>query len=425
MFRGKIKSKYALGSIKISEINKKHKYKYGYKMDKNMKEKTEKDIKEALRQFEDILREQIERCEKMKSLSEKPEGISERESEQGVLIGLIAGDGIGPVIMSDVSRVLRKLLAGEIREGKIELKDIRGLTLENRLSKGKTVPPEVLSEMRKCDVLLKGPTTTPSSDNRVTNLESANVFLRKEFDLFANIRPVKIPSLGIDWTFFRENTEGEYALGSSGIRIGDKFSLDFKVTSYEGTRRIAKSAFEYARKNDKKKVSVVTKANVMKKTDGDFLRICKEVASEYPEIEVDSWFVDIMAANLINEETRKNFEVIILPNLYGDIITDEAAEIQGGVGTAGSANIGTSYAIFEAIHGSAPRMVLDGLSDKANPSSLLRASVMMLEHIGYGEKARELEKAIYETDKVMGEKMTGLRDGATCREYADNLLMRI
>lgn len=388
-----------------------------------MKEKIEKDIKEALRQFEDILREQIERCENMKALSEKPEEISESKKE--ILIGLIAGDGIGPVIMSEVSRVLRKLLASEISEGKIELKDIRGLTLENRLSKGKTVPPEVLSEMRKCDVLLKGPTTTPSSDNRVTNLESANVFLRKEFDLFANIRPVKIPSLGIDWTFFRENTEGEYALGSSGIRIGDKFSLDFKVTSYEGTRRIARSAFEYARKNGKKKVSVVTKANIMKKTDGDFLRICKEVASEYPEIQVDSWFVDIMAANLINEETRKNFEVIVLPNLYGDIITDEAAEIQGGVGTAGSANIGTHYAIFEAIHGSAPRMVLDGLSDKANPSSLLRASVMMLEHIGYGEKARELEKAIYETDKVMGEKMTGLRDGATCKEYADNLLMRI
>lgn len=388
-----------------------------------MKEKIEKDIKEALRQFEDILREQIERCEKMKALSEKHEESSESKKE--ILIGLIAGDGIGPVIMSEVSRVLRKLLAGEIGEEKIKLKDIRGLTLENRLSKGKTVPIEVLSEMRKCDVLLKGPTTTPSSDNSMTNLESANVFLRKEFDLFANIRPVKIPSLGIDWTFFRENTEGEYALGSSGIRIEDKFSLDFKVTSYEGTRRIARSAFEYARKNGKKKVSVVTKANIMKKTDGDFLRICKEVASEYPEIQVDSWFVDIMAANLVNEETRKNFEVIILPNLYGDIITDEAAEIQGGVGTAGSANIGSGYAIFEAIHGSAPRMVLDGLSDKANPSSLLRASVMMLEHIGYGEKARELEKAIYETDKVMGEKMTGLRDGATCREYADNLLMRI
>lgn len=394
-----------------------------------MKEKIEKDInieidiKEALRQFEDILRVQIERCDKMKALSEKPEGISESKNE--ILIGLIAGDGIGPVIMSEVSRVLRKLLVSEISEGKIKLKDIEGLTLENRLSKGETVPAEVLSEMKKCDVLLKGPTTTPSSDNKITNLESANVFLRKEFDLFANIRPVKIPSLGIDWTFFRENTEGEYALGSSGIRIGDKFSLDFKVTSYEGTRRIARSAFEYARKNGKKKVSVVTKANIMKKTDGDFLRICKEVASEYPEIQVDSWFVDIMAANLINEETRKNFEVIILPNLYGDIITDEAAEIQGGVGTAGSANIGTHYAIFEAIHGSAPRMVSGGLSDKANPSSLLRASVMMLEHIGYGEKARELEKYIYETDKAMGEKMTGLRDGATCKEYADNLLMRI
>lgn len=379
-------------------------------------------VEEAVKQFERILKDQLKRCSKMEAKAET-EQKDLTDGERKLTVGLIAGDGIGPVIMKETDLILRTLLSDELRLGQIEFKEISGLSIENRIAKGETVPKEVLTEMKKCDVILKGPTTTPSSGSKDTNLESANVFLRREFDLFANIRPVKILSEGIDWTFFRENTEGEYALGSRGIRIGDKFSVDFKVTTREGTRRIAKAAFEFAKKNKKKRVSIITKANIMKKTDGDFLRICEDVASNYPEIEVESRFIDIMAANLLNKEERKKFEVILLPNLYGDIITDEAAEIQGGVGTAGSANVGSKYAIFEAIHGSAPRMVMEGLSDKANPASLLRATVMMLEHIGYDEKARRLEKAVDQADKLIGDRMTGQRDGASCEDYG-NLVVK-
>ena len=253
------------------------------------------------------------------------------------------------------------------------------------------------------------------------NLESANVFLRKRFDLYANVRPVKVETEGIDWTFFRENTEGEYALGSRGVRVGDSFSMDFKVTTAEGTKRIARKAFDYARDNGKKRVSIVTKANIMKKTDGDFQSICLDIAKDYPEIETDCWFVDIMAANLVNKDIRSGFEVFVLPNLYGDIITDEAAQIQGGVGTAGSANIGTEYAIFEAIHGSAPRMVEEGIADRANPASLMTAAVMLLRHIGCMDEAARLEKAVLAADEALGARMTGLADGASCREFADKV----
>ena len=160
----------------------------------------------------------------------------------------------------------------------------------------------------------------------------------------------------------------------------------------------------------------------MKKTDGDFLQICREVAEEYPEIETDNWFVDIMAANLVNKDIRNQFQVFLLPNLYGDIITDEAAQIQGGVGTAGSANIGRDYALFEAIHGSAPRMVEEGIEGYANPASLMKATAMMLAHIGYVEKAERLEKALDAADAKLGPKMTGLPGGGTCREFADEVL---
>ena len=293
---------------------------------------------------------------------------------------------------------------------------------KERLAAGETVPAGVLEQMDCCDVILKGPTTTPNAAMGGKNLESANVFLRKRFDLFANVRPVSVPEEGIDWTFYRENTEGEYALGSRGIRLGkeagDGLSVDFKVITGEGTRRIAKAAFDFARANGKKRVSIVTKANIMKKTDGDFQTICLDVAKDYPEIETDTWFVDIMAANLVNKDIRSGFEVFVLPNLYGDIITDEAAQIQGGVGTAGSANIGTDMAMFEAIHGSAPRMVSDGIAHLANPASLMTAAVMMLRHIGLSEKAAVLEAAVKKADDMLGARMTGLPGGAGCAEFA-------
>lgn len=378
----------------------------------------EKDIRSAVEQFEAMLREQYDRNERMKESAANAVPLADKDK---IVIGMTPGDGIGPVIMDETKKVLETLLADKLASGRLELKTIDGFTIERRLETGETVPADVMEEMKKCDVLLKGPTTTPNAAMGGKNLESANVFLRKSFDLYANVRPVKVEDEGIDWTFFRENTEGEYALGSRGVRVGDAFSMDFKVTTAEGTRRIAKKAFDFARDNGKKRVSIVTKANIMKKTDGDFQSICLDVAKDYPEIEAECWFVDIMAANLVNKDIRSGFEVFVLPNLYGDIITDEAAQIQGGVGTAGSANIGTEYAIFEAIHGSAPRMVEEGIADRANPASLMTAAVMLLRHIGCIEEGDRLEKAVLAADEKLGARMTGLADGGTCSEFADEV----
>lgn len=377
-----------------------------------MDNKITQDINNAVEHFRKMLVEQYERNELIAK-----ESHGNQHTEGHVVIGLVPGDGIGPVIMDETKAVLEQLLADEIKTGSVELKDITGFTIEERLAKQQTVPEDVLKQIEECDVILKGPTTTPNAAMGGPNLESANVFLRKKLDLFANVRPVKVPEQHIDWTFFRENTEGEYALGSKGVRIGDELAVDFKVTTNAGTKRIARAAYEYARNNGKKKVSIVTKANIMKKTDGDFQSICLDIAKDYPEIETDTWFIDIMAANLVNKDIRSQFEVFVLPNLYGDIITDEAAQIQGGVGTAGSANIGSRYAIFEAIHGSAPRMVEEGIAHLANPASLMTASVLMLRHLGMDEKAGKLERAVEMANSELGRKMTGQQGGATCKAF--------
>jgi isocitrate dehydrogenase (NAD+) len=298
--------------------------------------------------------------------------------------------------MKQAVRILEKLLSDEIASGSIVLKRIEGLTIERRLELNQPVPTDVLEQIKSCDVILKGPTTTPMGGT----MESANVTLRRELDLYANVRPVCVPELGIDWMFYRENTEGEYVLGSRGVQLPG-MAVDFKVTTDNGTRRIARAAFEYAKNNGKDRVSIVTKANIMKKTDGKFTAICHEIAADYPDITADDWYIDIMAANLVNENIRNQFQVFVLPNLYGDIITDEAAQIQGGVGTAGSANVGGRYAMFEAIHGSAPRMIADGIGEYANPSSIARAAVMMLRHIGYVDKAAKLEAVLDEAQREL------------------------
>jgi len=207
-------------------------------------------------------------------------------------------------------------------------------------------------------------------------------------------------------------------LGSRGVEIPDTLCMDFKVTTRPGTYRIARAAFEFARKNGKKNVAIVTKANIMKKTDGTFSEICHDVAKDYPDITAEDWYIDIMTAKLVNKDVRSRFEVFVLPNLYGDIITDEAAQIQGGVGTAGSANIGDQYAMFEAIHGSAPRMIETGRGAYANPVSILRAAVMMLNHIALPEKAAALSKALDECPCGI----TGDSSGQTCADYADALI---
>ncbi len=374
-------------------------------------------IDEYCAHFRKLLESQLERCEKM----EQNAGRTDFSKKDKIVIGVIGGDGIGPIIVDEAKRVAEKLLADEIASGKIEIKEIEGLTIENRIAKKMAVPEDVLAEIKKCDVLLKGPTTTPKGGT----MESANVTLRRELDLYANVRPVCVPEKGIDWIFYRENTEGEYVLGSSGFEVPGKLAFDFKVTTDLGTRRIARAAFEYARANGKTNVSIVTKANIMKKTDGKFSAICNEIASEYPEICAEEWYIDIMSANLVNEELRTKFQVFVLPNLYGDIITDEAAQIQGGVGTAGSANIGDRYAMFEAIHGTAPRMIEEGLGDFANPQSILRALVMLLRHIGFTDKAQKLEDALAECDTEKKVVVTGTKDGATCREYGEYLISKI
>lgn len=375
-------------------------------------------IEQAAAHFRTLLTEQLNRQERMAQGSPAKD-FSRMER---IVIGLIPGDGIGPILMAQARRVLEKLLADEIANGRVELRDIEGLTIENRTAQGKAIPDEVLASIKDCDVLLKGPTETPKGGT----LESANVAMRRELDLFANVRPVSVPKLGIDWTFFRENTEGEYALGSRGVEVPGMLSMDFKVTTDAGTRRIAKAAFDFARANGKTNVAIVTKANIMKKTDGMFTRICHEVAADYPEITAEDWYIDIMTANLVNPEIRSRFQVFVLPNLYGDIITDEAAQIQGGVGTAGSANIGDVYAMFEAIHGSAPRMIETGRGAYANPTSMFKATEMLLRHIGFTEKADKLNKALHictEVDKKYV--ITGHEDGATCSQFGDYLMATI
>ncbi len=378
----------------------------------------QKYIDAAVEQFRTLLNEQIARQRKMES--EKK--VTDYEKLDKIIIGICGGDGIGPIISAESERLLQFILKDEIAAGRVELRTIEGLTIENRIAHNKAIPDDVLAEIKACNVILKAPTTTLKGGT----LESANVAMRRELDLYANVRPVAVPEDNIDWTFFRENTEGEYVLGSRGVEIPDTLAFDFKVTTNEGTRRIARAAFEYARKNGKTNVAIVTKANIMKKTDGKFSELCHEVAKDYPEITAEDWYIDIMTANLVNPRLRSNFQVILLPNLYGDIITDEAAQLQGGVGTAGSANLGDEYSMFEAIHGSAPRMIEQGRGQYANPTSMFKASEMLLRHIGFKTQADKLDKALkYCTETEPKFVITGRDDGATGREFADYLMETI
>ena len=375
-------------------------------------------IDECVEQFRTILEEQTDRCKKMA----ENRVVTDYKTLDKIIIGVVGGDGIGPIISAEAARVLEFLLKDEIASGKVEIRNIEGLTIENRMAQHKAIPDDVLAELKKCHVILKGPTTTPHGGT----LESANVAMRRELDLYANIRPVSVPEENIDWIFFRENTEGEYVLGSRGVEIPGTLAVDFKCTTDLGTERIARAAFEYAKNNGKNYVSIVTKANIMKKTDGKFTAICHEVAKDYPGIETEDWYIDIMTAKLVDKASRSRFQVFVLPNLYGDIITDEAAQIQGGVGTAGSANAGDRYAMFEAIHGSAPRMLETGRAKFANPSSMIKASEMLLRHIGYNEKADKLIKALSicnETERKVV--ITGREDGATCAEFADYMMQTL
>ncbi len=376
-------------------------------------------IERAKEHFGKIVVDQLARVERLKN---EPDWI-DWASLKPIVIGVCGGDGIGPFITAEAQKILEFLLQDEAKSGKVEFKVIEGLTIENRAAQNAPIPADVLAELQKCQAILKGPTTTPRQGDPWPNIESANVAMRKELDLFANVRPVRVPDQGIDWTFFRENTEGSYILGSSGINVTPDLAFDFTAVTTQGSDRIIRLAFDHARKTGSNKVSVVTKSNVIKTTDGKFLDMARAVSKEYPEVEWDDWYIDIMTAKLVDPKRRTDFKVVVLPNLYGDILTDEAAEFQGGVGTAGSANIGKRYAMFEAIHGSAPRMVTEGRAQFADPSSVIRAGAMLLNHIGYPDRGKRLEMALdlcgnYERKLVM----TGRSTGSTGSQFAEYIM---
>jgi isocitrate dehydrogenase (NAD+) len=376
-------------------------------------------IEKAKEYFGQIVEEQLNRVEELK----KAQDWIDYSELKPIIIGIIGGDGIGPFIAEESKRILEFMLEEEAKAGKVEMRNIEGLTIENRSEQNKSIPDDILEEIKKCHVTLKGPTTTPRRGDPWPNIESCNVSMRRYLDLFANVRPVKVPKDGIDWMFFRENTEGAYIMGSKGVNITDDLAFDFKVITNQGAERIIRLAFDYAKKNNINKITIVTKANVVKTTDGKFLDMGYKIAKEYPEVECDDWYIDIMTAKLIDPKRRTQFRVMVLPNLYGDILTDEAAEFQGGVGTAGSANIGKRYAMFEAIHGSAPRMVKEGRAKNADPSSMIRATAMLINHIGYPERAKNLEMALdicgqYEKKLVI----TGRDTGATGAEFANYIM---
>ena len=379
----------------------------------------QKAIEAAKEKFGILLEKQLNRVEKLKEEG-APVDYSKLDK---LIVGVCGGDGIGPYICASAQKVMEFLLEDKLKAGKAEIRIIDGLTIERRVEVMKAIPDDTLEELKKCHVILKGPTTTPAKGDPWPNIESANVAMRKELDLFANVRPVSVPELGIDWTFFRENTEGSYALGSDGFFVTDDLAMDFCVATLQGTERIIRAGFENAKNTGKNYVSIIVKANIIKTTDGLFVDLADKIAKDYPEVKHDVWFVDITTAKLIDPARRSAFKVFVLPNLYGDIITDEAAQIQGGVGTAGSANIGTRYAMFEAIHGSAPRMVTEGRAQYADPCSMIKAVAMMMDHIGEAEKAKKLNLALdvccqFEKKLVM----PGRDTGATGDEFAEYIM---
>lgn len=384
-----------------------------------MDDRQRQEIEAAKEKFGALIASEFERIEQMKQDRE----IKDFSKLSQIKIGILPGDGIGPLIMEQALRVLKALVPEELRSGKILMKEIPGMTIENRAAKLQSLPDDVFQEIKKYDVLLKGPMVTPRAGEKWPNLVSANSLLRRGLSLYAAVRPIRIPEKGIDWTFFRENIEGEYIWGNKGIQVNDSLAVDFKVQTHQGTERIARAAFEFARKNGKKNVTIVTKANIVKLADGNFIKGVREVGKDYPEIEIQERLVDAMAAKMMEPEFNKGIEVIVLPNLYGDIITDVAAEQQGGLGTASSSNIGNQYALFEAIHGTAPFLIEHHRGEYADPCSLIRAVGMMLQHIGYGDRKAKLDRAL-DICTVTERRLvvTTDRDGATSKEFTDYLL---
>lgn len=328
---------------------------------------------------------------------------------------LIPGDGIGPEVAQAAVRAI-EATGADIRWKRAELNE--AIILEA----GKTLPQYLLDSLNETRVGLKGPVTTPIAGG----FQSVNVALRKALDLFANVRPVRtLPGIKtrfqdvqIDMVIFRENTEDLY----SGLEheVVKDVVTGLKVITRTASERIANYAFEYAKKNGRKQVAAIHKANIMKLADGLFLRCCRETAQRFPEINYKEIIVDNASMQLVIRP--ESFDVLLLPNLYGDIVSDLAAGLVGGLGIVPGANMGETHAVFEAVHGSAPDIAGQG---KANPTALMMSSVMMLTHLGETEAAHKLQSGI-ESVYREGKYLTGDVGGsASTEEFTDAVVKTI
>jgi isocitrate dehydrogenase (NAD+) len=329
------------------------------------------------------------------------------------LVTLIPGDGIGPEVTSAVLRVLEA--AGAPLEWETQVAGLEALDRH-----GDPLPEALVESVRRTGVALKGPVTTPVGEG----FRSVNVGLRQALDLFANLRPVKslvnVPSRyeGVDLVVVRENTEGLYSGLEHQVVPGVVESL--KIITRRASERIARFAFDYAQRAGRRKITAVHKANIMKMSDGLFLRCFHEVAAEFPEIEAEERIVDNMAMQVVLRPEA--YDVLLLPNLYGDILSDLCAALVGGIGVVPGANLGTGCAVFEAVHGSAPDIAGQNV---ANPTALLRSAVLMLEHLGLTPEAARVEKALVE---VLGEQGLRTRDiggSASTTEFTDALVAAV
>lgn len=328
-------------------------------------------------------------------------------------VTLIKGDGIGPEISDAVVEILDKAGA------KINW-DIQTAGADVAETEGDPLPKRVIESIKKNGVALKAPVTTPIGKG----FRSVNVRLRKELDLYANIRPckniegIKTPFDNVDLVVVRENTEDLYA----GIeeKIDENTMHAIKVITRKSSTRIVEYAFNYAKKMGRKTVWAVTKANICKLTDGLFLDCAREVAKKYPEIEYKEILVDALCMQLVQNPSK--FDVLVMPNLYGDIVSDLTAGLIGGLGVAQGANIGVNYAVFEPVHGSAPDIKGQNL---ANPTALLLCAIEMLKHLNEFEIAKKVENAVYKTIKEGKTLTKDLGGNSTTTEFTKEIIRNL
>ncbi|EGX92798.1 isocitrate dehydrogenase subunit 2 [Cordyceps militaris CM01] len=344
----------------------------------------------------------------------KYEGV--QDAKGNYVVSLIEGDGIGPEIAESVKDIFS---AAKVRL----LRSSTPTAATASANNGKTaIPDAAIDSIKKNKIALKGPLATPIGKGHV----SLNLTLRRTFNLFANLRPCrsvagfKTPYDGVDTVLIRENTEGEY----SGIEhvVVDGVVQSIKLITRKASERVLRFAFQHAQSIGRTKVRVVHKATIMKMSDGLFLNVGREVAKDFPDIEFDAELLDNTCLKMVTDPNPYNDKVLVMPNLYGDILSDMCAGLIGGLGLTPSGNIGDECSIFEAVHGSAPDIAGKGL---ANPTALLLSSIMMLRHMGLTDKAAQVEKAIFDT-MAEGKALTGDLGGkAKTSEYASAIISRL